>query len=84
MSLSLIAMDITKFQSSEKLHIFVMYWILWFENNVWFTSFVSFQLCNKCIDKNIVVLDNEITNFKMGSKAWKKPKYITLFDIFLV
>ena len=79
MTLLLTVMDIIEFQTSEKLYIFVMllYTLIWKHNYVWFISFVflSYEcivyivLFNKCINENIVVLNNEIMSFKMGSKG---------------
>ena len=75
MTLLLIAMDIIKFQTSEKLYVIVYFnpktklCLIYF-----FCCFFSFEcnvyilLFNKCINENIVVLNNEIMSFKMGSK----------------
>ena len=77
MTLLLTAMDITEFQTSEKLYIFVMilYTLIWKQCMIYLFCFLSYEcsvytvLFNKCINENIVVLNNEIMSFKMGSKG---------------
>ena len=76
MTLLLTAMDITEFQTSEKLYIFVMilYTLIWKQCMIYLFCFLSYEcsvytvLINKCINENIAVLNNEIMSFKMGSK----------------
>ena len=77
MTLLLTAMDIIEFQTSEKLYIFVMilYTLIWKQCMIYLFCFLSYEfsvytvLINKCINENIVVLNNEIMSFKMGSKG---------------
>ena len=45
---------------------------------------VCISLFNKCINENIVVLNNEIVSFKMGSKgplSLKTYPYITGYEL---
>ena len=77
MTLLLTAMDITEFQTSEKLYIFVMilYTLIWKQCMIYLFCFLSYEcsvytvLFNKCINENIVVLNNEIMSYKLGSKG---------------
>ena len=77
MTLLLTAMDIIEFQTSEKLYIFVMilYTLILKQCMIYLFCFLSYEcsvytvLFNKCINENIVVLNNEIMSFKMGSKG---------------
>ena len=77
MTLLLTAMDITEFQTSEKLYIFVMilYTLIWKQCMIYLFCFLSYEcsvytvLFNKCINENIAVLNNVIMSFKMGSKG---------------
>ena len=77
MTLLLTAMDITEFQTSEKLYIFVMilYTLILKQCMIYLFCFLSYEcsvytvLFNKCINENIVVLNNEIMSFEMGSKG---------------
>ena len=77
MTLLLTAMDIIEFQTSEKLYIFVMilYTLILKQCMIYLFCFLSNEcsvytvLFNKCINENIVVLNNEIMSFKIGSKG---------------
>ena len=77
MTLLLIAMDIIKFQTSEKLYIFVMilYTLIWKQCMIYLFCFLSYEcsvytvLFNKCINENIAVLNNEIMSFRISYKG---------------